>query len=69
MIPSPLQFTPQSASGPQGPVVVELSARQLPPRMRLGRLRSSIGLSIPRTHGLRRALMAPVAIMTRLLSR
>jgi hypothetical protein len=69
MTPPTLQFTPGTTAGHQGPVVVELGTRQLPPRMRLGRLRSSVGISLPHAHRVRRVVMAPVAMMMRLFSR
>jgi hypothetical protein len=69
MTPPTLQFTSGTTTGQQGPVIVELSAKQLPARMRLGRLRSTIGIPVPHPHVVRRVVMAPVAMMMRLFSR
>ena len=69
MTPSTLQATQRHASQRHGSIVVELGTRQLPARMRLGRLRGSIGMPLPRVHGLRRMLMAPVTMMLRVASR
>ena len=69
MTPPTLQLTPGTTTGQQGPVIVELGTRQLPARMRLGRLRSSIGISLPHAQAIRRVVMAPVAVMLRLFSR
>lgn len=62
-------MTPPTSGSHHAHVVVELGTQQLPPRMRLGGLRRSFGLRAPRVLGLRRVLMAPVAILTRLLGR
>lgn len=70
MSQSTYPMTPRTSGSSSGPIVVELGTRQLPPRMRLGGLRRSMGLRAPHiTTGLRRVLMVPVALMTRLLDR
>ena len=69
MTPSTFQITSGPAGERHGSIVVELGTRQLPARMRLGRLRGSLGLPATCAIGARRVLMAPVAMMMRLLSR
>lgn len=69
MTPPTLQLTPGTTSGQQGPVIVELGTRQLPARMRLGRLWSSIGISLPHAYRVRRVILAPLTTMLRLFSR
>jgi hypothetical protein len=50
-------------------IVVEVGPQKLPPRMRMGGLRRAIRQPRVGTGALRRVLMAPVAMMVRLLSR
>jgi hypothetical protein len=50
-------------------IVVEVGPQKLPPRMRMGGLRRTVHLPHVGTGTLRRVLMAPVAMMVRLLSR
>lgn len=62
-----------SASAPAGngprPIIVELGNQQLPARMRLRSLGTALRMPARRGLGLRRVLMTPVAMLTRLLSR
>ncbi len=50
-------------------IVVEMSMKPLPPRMRMGGLRSSLRIGAPGGGVMRRLLMAPVAMVMRVLSR
>lgn len=50
-------------------IVVEMSMKPLPPRMRIGGLRSSLRVGAPGAGVMRRLLMAPVAMVARVLSR
>lgn len=69
MSQSTFPISPPTSVPRRGPIVVELGSQQLPPRMRLGGLRRSFALQRLRIPGLRRVLMVPVALATRLLSR
>lgn len=69
MSQSTLPMTPGMTGKQRGPIVVEMSTKQLPARMRLGGLRSAVGLPALRAHGFQRAVMVPVALVTRFLSR
>ena len=69
MSQSTFPITPRTSGPHHAHVVVELGTQQLPPRMRLGGLRRSLGLHAPHAAGLRRVLMLPVALMARLLER
>lgn len=51
------------------PIVVELSDRQLPARMRFDAMRTELRMPRPWAGIVRRALMAPVAMIVRFLSR
>lgn len=62
-------ITPRTSGSHRSAIVVELGTQQLPARMRLGGLRRSLALHAPHTGVLRRVLMLPVALMTRLLER
>lgn len=56
--------------GQQRPaIVVEMSTKPLPPRMRMGGLRRALRVDAPGTGTIRRLLMAPTALLLRLLSR
>lgn len=69
MSESTLPVTSRPRRPGESPIVVEISMKPLPARMRLGGLRNSVGMPSTSFVSLRRILMIPVAMMTRLLSR
>lgn len=69
MSQSTLPITRKTTGERYRPIVVEMSTKQLPPRMRIGGFRSAIGLPRPGTYGVRRVLMAPIAMLARILGR